>query len=71
VVLMQPFNNLGKATAERIGLVGYPAHSTKSEACHDHRWFDASEQGTGIKALFAATDVRALIANRPGVRVQM
>jgi hypothetical protein len=31
----------------------------------------ASEQGTGIKALFAATDVRALIANRPGVRVQM
>src|SRR5437016_1484740 len=70
VVPLQHFNNFERKPHCRADcLVCYPAHSTHRGLAMSIAGLTSTEQTTAIKAVFAASDVRALIANHLGVSV--
>jgi acyl carrier protein len=70
VVLLQHFNNFERKPHCRADcLVCYLAHSGHRGLAMSIVGLTSTEQTTAIKAVFAANDVRALIANHLGVSV--
>src|SRR5262245_31262949 len=70
VVLLQHFNNFErKPHCGADCLVCYSAHSTHRGLAMSIAGLTSTEQTTAIKAVFAANDVRALVANHLGVSV--
>jgi hypothetical protein len=70
VALLQHFNNFERKSHCRADcLVCYSAHSTHRGLAMSIASLTSTEQTTAIKAVFAANDVRALVANHLGVSV--
>jgi ribosomal protein L44E len=70
VAMLQHFNNFERKSHCRADcLVCYSAHSTHRGLAMSIASLTSTEQTTAIKAVFAANDVRALVANHLGVSV--
>jgi acyl carrier protein len=71
VVLLQHFNNFERKPHCRADcLVCYLAHSAHRGLAMSIAGLTSTEQTTAIKAVFAANDVRTLIANHLGVSIE-